>query len=246
MINLDNSESDPHLFVFRTTKDNNIVSDKTISIIRDFFSFITEHNRELIIKNFNELSAIIRLILFENYIFKNKIIHNNSADTNLVNYTATTYLGLIAKQKQDIKKFIRSFFQSTDLLYLIGFYIFNKLNYKQNENNNQVIEICEINSLILLNNIIFLMFSNAKQDIKNTTGVDIEESDYYRIFHDMIYESFKIGWYYIDGLALSNIEKYQESLILLLTNILCRIDLSRDVKFDIENQYFKFNINRAA
>lgn len=234
-------EDDNTLIAFRTSKDKSFIKDETIKILNNFLSFLQTKVLNSLIDDIYEITSIVRLILFENEIYKqkfmNKTLDNSSKFDLSFKHSSTTYLGLVAHQNHNLKKYMESFFKKTSLLNLIGQYILDKLKVK---NFEKELEVLEINALLLLNIILFVIFNNAKVDILKVTDTEVPREEYLRLFQGILSNNFKHGWNFITFLSLQDINNYQNNLDLLLTDILCQTNISLDVKDNIELSFFSF------
>lgn len=224
--------------VFRTSKDNSYIKVETIKILNSFLSFLPIKILNNLIDDIYEITSIVRLILFENEIYKQRFMnktHLNSDKFDLsFHHSSSTYLGLIAHQNQNMRNYMDSFFKKTSILNLIGQYVLSRLKIKNIEKD---IEILEINALLLLNIILFVIFNNAKVDILKVAETEVPKEEYVRLFQSILNNNFKQGWNFITFLSLQDIDNYQRNLDFLLTDVICCLDLSLDIKNNIENSF---------
>jgi len=220
-------EYDGRRIVFKTNHDHSLVTNTTIDCLRSFFAMLAKEEINNFIDALYEITSIVRLILFENELYKQRFLSTE--------IHSPTYLGLVAHQQYNMKIHLNSFFQKTNLKFLIGKYITGKLRVK-NPNQNEI-EMLEVNGMLLLNSFMFVIFNNAAVDIKEVPNTDIPTEEYLRLFQDTLSEIFKIGWNYVSRLALSDIDCYQRNMIDLLTTIMSNVNVSTDIGKQIETMF---------
>ena len=218
---------DVNSVIFRSANDGSRVTNKTIEVLRDFiqttFTSSEEYNKFILF--IQTISSIIRSLMLEYKYFSN------------VPGNVSHIISIGVKQEEDIFRYIDQGVREFDLKYKIGKYIVDKTNLrlssqfkssdKITQEEKKVITSLEINGVILLNHLFTVIFSNIIC-VLGTDTVKVDDKEFIRLFNRIYIHYFKCGWNFISGLALSNIDHYQETLLFILTEYLTKFDVSKD------------------
>lgn len=211
--------------IFKSADDRSTSTQETVDCIRDFIgsTFYTSSEYNKFVDFFFTICAMVRSYLLECVYFDKMS-------------SAGVKLSIAVRQEEEMFDFIMNNFDSLDIKRKIGRYVTDKtqlrLAHTQSNildlsiSNEHVITDLELNGVIVLNHLLNAVFNNVLIILEHD-HVDIEKTEFLRLFNRVYINMFKYGWNAITALALSKKQLHRETMLLILTQYLTTQSVNR-------------------
>jgi len=211
--------------IYRAARDRSGIQNQAVTTLRNFvitmYPTVGEVNK--FIDGINQLMSFIKAVLVEYSIYEK---NSGVSDKRLI---------VSMKQEEEMFNHLTVFSDYLGLKQKIAQYVTNITNIRINPGNDKLrllhdVTALELNSLVVLNSILTIVLSNAREEVLYSRGIETHPEEFIRLFSGFIMNMFRQGWLEVSKHSLIDPCDYQRILLDTLTNHMTQLVVSKDIR----------------